>query len=585
MTRGSDSKAMKEDQLRPRGVLSGCRVTLTPGADDGREAGDGMTKGSDDACGATLLLGAVAALFVAAPYLSLAAISGASGTFAAAAATAFLVASVLAPFIPTVGAVIGFQWSLYALWFVGYFTVTGSWVTEMTTWSNPDNGLDGFIGALLLLIPMILFGLLVYVVIPVVLGVVGGLLINLPGRLALDAWRTSPFPLWSRFTADTPLPGAAGAVADQQPAAGQFQATRWGAAHRRTADRSLARRQLFLACSAVLHLGIAVGALLLLFAEATDLSSLLPTYLMLLLAALGLAGYQRWLAESLARDVDAWALPLDLYSDVHLHNVELGNQWASRVHPDDLRDGRPLMRSLLQQSESHMDDAQRLAGQAEHESIAAGPGWDPPSQRELLAASTALRRVQRGIKEALDEADEYRADVNLRANHQGHAQLHARIQEDTEIVAAASEVYAAAYRHAWTVLDSLSESAGLPHPDFAPWVDGSYPPGLPPAELPPELAQIMSRTMTQLTEANQSRTSPRIDQPAARRFLDATRLLQRTSALTQAAEVRLTLLEGNDRSHLGVDDLLVDELIQHIRTRSEAQRDLDSWGFGHSPHS
>lgn len=171
------------------------------------------------------------------------------------------------------------------------------------------------------------------------------------------------------------------------------------------------------------------------------------------------------------------------------------------------------------------------------------------------------------------------------ATHQGHAQLHARIQEDTQIVAAASEVYAAAYRHAWTVLDSLSEPAGLPHPDFAPWVDGSYPPGLPPAELPPELAQIMSRTMTQLTEANQSRTSPRIDQPAARRFLDATRLLQRTSALTQAAEVRLTLLDGNNRSHLGVDDLLVDELIQHVRTRSEAQRNLDSWGFGHSPHS
>lgn len=543
-----------------------------------------MTKGGDDTCGAVILLGAVAAVFVAAPYLSLAAISGESGTFAAAAATAFLVASVLAPFIPTVGAVIGFQWSLYALWFVGYFTVTGSWVTEMTTWSNPDDGLDGFIGALLLLIPMILFGLLVYVVIPVVLGVVGGLLINLPARLALDAWRTSPFPLWSRFTADTPLPGAAGAVADQQPAAGQFQATRWGAAHRRTADRSLARRQLFLACSAVLYLGIAVGALLLLFAEATDLSSLLPTYLMLLLAALGLAGYQRWLAQSLARDVGAWALPRDHYSDVHLHNVELANQWASRVHPDDLRDGRPLMRSLLLQSESHMDDAQRLAGQAEHESIAAGPGWDPPSQRELLAASTALRRVQRGIKEALDEADEYRADVNLRANHEGHAQLHARIQEDTEIVAATTDVYAEAYRTTWTVLESRNESVGLPHPDLAPWGDGSYPGSLPAAKLPPRLAQIISRTADQFADKDQARASRRVDQGVVRQFVDAARLLARTAALAQAAEVRLTLIDGAERSHRGVDDLLVGELVRHIRARAEAQRDLDLREFGPSSH-
>jgi len=148
---------------------------------------------SDD-CGVYLILGGAAALFLLAPHLSLQATSGKSGTFAAVAAGVFLLVSVLAPFLPKVGAVIGFQWTIYFLWVIGYFTWVGDGITAMTTWSDPDAGADGFILSLLLLIPLILAMALVYLVIPGIIGIAGGLIVNLPALLAWDAMAHQSVP-------------------------------------------------------------------------------------------------------------------------------------------------------------------------------------------------------------------------------------------------------------------------------------------------------------------------------------------------------------------------------------------------------
>ncbi len=555
-----------------------------------------MARSDDGGCAAVLIVGAATAVFVMAPYLSLGAISGESGTFAAIAATAFLVASVLAPFIPKVGAVIGFQWTLYVLWTVGYFDVVGGWVTEITTWSDPEAGIDGFIGALLLLVPMILFGLLVYLAIPGVIGIAGGLLVNLPALLALDARRTSPFPLWSRYTADTPLPladiDAAAASSADDPnhpsetqasgrhphgagaAAGPFRATRWAGPHRRTADRSLARRQTALTLAVVLYFALAPASLLALFSTTAGPAEKVAPFVALFMAALVLAATQRWIARSLARDVIGWALPQDRYSELHLQTVELANQWASRVHSNDLRDGRPLVKNLLSQSEGHMDDAQRLAARAEQESVAAGPGWDPPSRRELTESHAALIRVQRGVRDALDAAAAYRADQGHRADRDHQAQLRTRMRDDTAILAAITAVYDEAYRTAWNSLTALGGSGGLPDPAHSPWI-GSFPSGLPSAELPPELAQIVARALTHFTDTAAMPTSTTTTDQAAIELVDAARLLGRTAALAQAADIRLALIDRTEHSHRGVDDLIVRELIQHTRARSETERELD----------
>ena len=554
-----------------------------------------MARSDDGGCAAVLIVGAATAVFVMAPYLSLGAISGESGTFAAIAATAFLVASVLAPFIPKVGAVIGFQWTLYVLWTVGYFDVVGGWVTEITAWSDPEAGVDGFIGALLLLIPMILFGLLVYLAIPGIVGIAGGLLLNLPALLALDAWRTSPFPLWSRYTAHTPLPvadvGATdasseddlgqtstshgdGRVESMATKAAPFRATQWADPYRRKADRSLARRQTTLTAAAGLYFALTPAAVLVLFNSSANPAGKVTAYVALFAAALMLAGAQRWIARSLARDVVTWALPPDRYSELHLQTVDLANQWASRVHPNDLRDGRPLVKNLLDQSQTHMDDAQRLAARAEQESIATGPGWEPPSRRELTESHTALIRVQRGVRDALDAAVAYRADQGHRADRDHQAQLRTRMRDDTAILAAITAVYDEAYRTAWNSLTALGGSGGLPDPAHSPWI-GSFPSGLPSAELPPELARIVARALTHFTDVAAISTSTTTTDRAAIELVDTARLLGRTAALAQVADIRLALSDRTEHSHHGVDDLIVRELIQHIRARSEAERDLD----------
>jgi len=234
-----------------------------------------------------------------------------------------------------------------------------------------------------------------------------------------------------------------------------------------------------------------------------------------------------------------------------------------------------LVKNLLSQSEGHMDDAQRLAARAEQESVAAGPGWDPPSRRELTESHAALIRVQRGVRDALDAAAAYRADQGLRADRDHQVQLCICMRDDTAILAATTAVYDEAYRTAWNSLTALGGSGGLPDPAHFPWI-GRFPSGLPSAELPPELARIVARALTHFTDTAAMPTSTTTTDRAAIQLVDAARLLGRTAALAQAADIRLALIDRTEHSHRGVDDLIVRELIQHIRARSEAERDVDA---------
>lgn len=537
---------------------------------------------------ALAIAAAGAALFVMAPYLSLGAVNGESGVIAAVAAVAFLVISCLAPFLPQVGVVIGFPWVVYALWLAGYFDVVGGWITSMTTWSDPGSGFDGFFLSILLLVVLIIAMLAVYVAVPAVLGIAGGLLLNLPASMASQAWRISPFPLWSRYTCDTPVPqdadtatGDAGGpttlpvspVTRNSATTGRFRRTRWSAAHRARADTSLARRQRALMASAAIYLALPPLALLLMFGTALPASQKAGGYALIVAAALVLAGVQGSIAGSVARDVVAWSLPRDDHFSLYAETVDLADEWATKVDPHDLRDGEPLVLDLLDQSLSHMDDAQRLAARAGREAFESGPGWEPPSSRELRQARHGLVRVRDGMRDVVQAADSLHADRVRRSQAAKDLQKRRRMTDDAMILNTAAEVYVSAYAKTWDALDALGAAHGLPLPSLAPW-DGCFPPDLAPADLSADLAQLVARANADFTAAARSPGASPQSHRTVVALVEACRLVQRAAALSKTACARLAIMDRTEHSHAGVDDMVVSDLIRHLHARAAAEREI-----------
>jgi hypothetical protein len=497
-----------------------------------------------DAAGFAILIAVgLAVLFVLSPYLSIRAADGQWGGVLTVVGVLYLGLSTLAPALPQVGKVIGFQWTLFVMWSAGYFSWANAGMGRVLGLSTSGEGLDGLLLSIGVLTLGLLYGIVAFLLVPGGVAVAGGLLFNCPGLLTQRAWE-----LGANARSALDVRG------DQV-----FNEPRWGGAHHHRADRILRRRRRLGSAAAT---GLAVTGLLavaVVLGPAQDkVRWLAPLWVVALIAA-GLWNSTR---RAIVRDAAAWALVEDRFTRQHASAVAYANAWAAAVHPDDLRDGRPVIQAILADSLKSMYRAQDLTVKVEQQREVAGPGWTPPSQADLDEAVATLSRAERQLGDVWAEAETYRASTNdIEAAQRADADRR-RSRDDLAIIEAATGVYMDNYVAAWEVLDGLGASGGLPEPDHLRR-DSRTPAGVPAADLPESLEAI----------AGQERGWGDHDGWRA-----AVQRLRSAAAVTRAAAARLALVQASPSGPVALDGDRAQDLITHIRARTMAEREAaDAW--------
>lgn len=493
----------------------------------------------DDSLGMAIVIGgALAALFLMSPYLSLRAATGEWGGAAVVVGVVYLVLTALAPYLPGVGAVVGFQWSLYAMWSAGYFTWANNGLERAMDMSPSGEGLDGMLLGLLSVAVVLVLAAVAFLVVPAVLAVAGGLVLNAPGLLGQGAWE---------LRADV-----RGALGDADAPA--FTVPRWADPHRHDADRILRRRHRIGVVATAVLLASAPLAVLVIFGPDGAKAQWLG---LLWLASLLAAGIWRSTSQAILRDAEAWTLRDNQYTRMHARTVEQANAWAAEVHPDDLRDGRPVVDAILQDSLEAMHQAHASADKVAEEGAAAGPGWSPPSQAELDDATATLRRAAQQMARLRSEAAEYRAvSHKIEAEKRREAELQ-RMREDLAVMEAATDIYLATYSDTWAVLDELGAAGGLPEPSQARH-NPTMPRGMPTTTLPESLEEVTSAGRLQEKDE---------------RWWAAVKRLRAAAGMTAAATARLRLMDESPRTSPEMDGDRAQDLINSIRARTLAERE------------
>ncbi len=523
-----------------------------------------MANTDDDGtcCGILIFAGLVAVLTMA-PYLSLEAIDQNPGAVGTLLAVGFLALTAVGPFIPTWGAVVGAQWSLYLLWLTGYFTIVTDWTESVTDLADPSDGVDGFVLSLLLLVVVIVMAVVLYLAVPAAVGFAGGVLFDLPGLLAADARKRDPRQNWT---------------APQKPdadAAGPFAAPRWRAPHNERGDASLRRRRSRIAFALVVYTLTIAASLFVVFGPAEPRGAKYAWFAAVWALAVGAALVQSAVSRSVHRDLQQWQLPDDRYSRLHQDTVDQANRWAATVHPDDLRDGRPVVESLLRDSEDAMNRAQRLDAAAARESAAAGPGWTPPSVRELDQAQQALHTLNRRMLELLSAGESY-ADAREQAAARRRVEaLQRDVDEELAVLDAATQTYWEYFADLWNRLADSGADSGLPTPDQFRRTR-RCPAGLPTAELPHSLENIIDRVDDVLRKPPASERSWAAEFAGrSAEFRRQEQTLRGLADMVLAAGVRLSLAGSAGPAAPPLDDRGVDDLIRNIRARMEAEEEIE----------
>jgi hypothetical protein len=246
--------------------------------------------------------------------------------------------------------------------------------------------------------------------------------------------------------------------------------------------------------------------------------------------------------------------------------VEQANGWAAAVHAQDLREGRPLVAGRLEASRDAMYAAQRLASEVRTQSELTGPGWVPPAQRELDAMDVEMRSIHEEMRRLNTEAAAYHRRGRIRETERRREAAAAQMREDAAVLQAAAEVYLDAYGPVREALLAHDAAGGLPDP-VALRRDPRLPPGVAPGPLPEALVPLLDRAAAR---------PPRGLAGESLRLRTAAQLLRSASTVSQAAFARLALVDRLAASPPVVDDSVVRELIDQIRTRSQAQAETEA---------
>jgi hypothetical protein len=226
-----------------------------------------------------------------------------------------------------------------------------------------------------------------------------------------------------------------------------------------------------------------------------------------------------------------------------------------------------------------MNEARRLTAAAQREAEAAGPGWVPPSQRELHTAEAELERAAAQMRELRRAAQDY-VQVQQRIGAQrARDEMLLGLAEDAAVLDEAASTYLGWYSEAWHLLAHQDAAAGLPRPDRFRR-DPRIPDGIRPAPLTAALEALAGRAEATADDAQATAdTDPEL--AAARdRARRTAAVLRMAAALTQAASARLVLAEGADSARIAsMDEQNVHDLINRIRARSSADLELQElWG-------